>query len=95
MTPLFWRNVAVIALVTGFFSLWLYYYGLRFTKASVATLMELGYPLALTAVNWKFLGITLSAWQIFGALILLASVTALVITSGSMSQPVLEEQKGA
>ena len=95
MTPFFWRNVTIIALVTGFFSLWLYYYGLRSTKASVATLMELGYPLALTAVNWKFLGISLNVWQIAGALILLASVTALVLTSGNMSQPVLEEGKGA
>ena len=72
MTPFFWRNVIIISLVTGFFSLWLYYYGLRFTKASVATLMELGYPLALTVVNWKFLGITLSVWQIIGALVLLS-----------------------
>jgi drug/metabolite transporter (DMT)-like permease len=94
MTPLFWRNVTIIALVTGFFSLWLYYYGLRYTKASVATLMELGYPLALTVVNWKFLGITLNIWQIFGALVLLASVTALVLTSGNIGQPVLEEGKG-
>jgi drug/metabolite transporter (DMT)-like permease len=93
MTPFFWRNVAIISLVTGFFSLWLYYYGLRFTKASVATLMELGYPLALTVVNWKFLGITLNIWQIAGALILLVSVTALVLTGGSFNSTVLEEQK--
>lgn len=94
MTPLFWRNVTVIALVTGFFSLWLYYYGLRSTKASVATLMELGYPLALTVINWKFLGIKLDAWQIIGALILLVSVTALVLTDSSLNQPVLEGKKG-
>lgn len=80
MTPLFWRNVVIIAMLTGFFALLLYYYGLKHTKASVATLMELGYPLALTAVNWKFLGITLDIWQIVGALVLLASVTALVLT---------------
>ncbi len=86
MTPFFWRNVIIIALVTGFFSLLLYYYGLRNTKASVATLMELGYPLALTVVNWKFLGITLSAWQIVGALILLGSVTLLVLSSAKENQ---------
>lgn len=79
MTPLFWRNTLIIALVTGFFALLLYYYGLKNTKASVATLMELGYPLALAAVNWKFLGVTLNAWQIAGALLLLASVTLLVL----------------
>jgi len=86
MTPFFWRNVTIIALVTGFFSLWLYYYGLRFTKASVATLMELGYPLALTVVNWKFLGITLNIWQIIGALVLLASVTLLVLQTNNIEQ---------
>lgn len=81
MTPLFWRNVIIIAMLTGFVALLIYYYGLKNTKASVATLMELGYPLALTAVNWKFLGITLDIWQILGALILLASVTLLVLYS--------------
>ncbi len=83
MTWLFWRNVAIIALLTGFFALWLYYYGLKSTPASVATLMELGYPLALTFVNWQLLGITLNVWQIVGALILLSSVTALVLTGQS------------
>ncbi len=90
MTPLFWRNVFIIAMLTGFFALLLYYYGLRNTKASVATLMELGYPLALTAVNWKFLGIALNVWQIAGALVLLASVTALVLTD----KPALESLEG-
>jgi drug/metabolite transporter (DMT)-like permease len=79
MNPLFWRNVLIIALLTGFFALLIYYYGLRHTKASVATLMELGYPLALTVVNWKFLGITLDFWQIVGALVLLASVTGITL----------------
>jgi drug/metabolite transporter (DMT)-like permease len=85
MTPLFWRNTLIIALLTGFFALLLYYYGLRNTKASVATLMELGYPLALTLINWKFLGIALSGWQIFGALLLLASVTVIVLYENSNS----------
>lgn len=81
MNALFWRNVLIIALLTGFFALLLYYYGLKNTPASVATLMELGYPLALTVVNWKFLGITLNPWQIVGALVLLVSVTMLVLSS--------------
>jgi drug/metabolite transporter (DMT)-like permease len=86
MTALFWRNVLIIALLTGFFALLLYYYGLKNTPASVATLMELGYPLALTVVNWKFLGITLNAWQIVGALVLLVSVTLLVLSSSKENQ---------
>lgn len=78
MNALYWQNTLIIALLTGFFALFIYYYGLNNTSASVATLMELGYPLALTLVNWKFLGIVLDRWQILGTIILLASVTALV-----------------
>jgi drug/metabolite transporter (DMT)-like permease len=88
MTPLFWRNVLIIAMLTGFVALLIYYYGLKNTKASVATLMELGYPLALTVVNWKFLGITLGIWQIIGALVLLGSVTMLVLLSSKTGDPV-------
>jgi drug/metabolite transporter (DMT)-like permease len=83
MTPLFWRNTFIIAMLTGFFALLLYYYGLKNTKASVATLMELGYPLALTAVNWIFLDIKLDSWQITGAVILLISVTVIVLYGSS------------
>ena len=83
MTPLFWKNTLIIALLTGFFALLIYYYGLKTTKASVATLMELGYPLALTVVNWIFLGIKLDAWQIVGTVILLASVTAFTLIQQS------------
>lgn len=87
MTGLMWRNVFIISMLTGFVSLLIYYYGLRYTKASVATLMELGYPLAAIFINWKFLGITLSVWQIVGALVLLASVTVLVLTDKNSDQP--------
>ncbi|HYV33724.1 MAG TPA: DMT family transporter, partial [Candidatus Limnocylindria bacterium] len=90
MTPLFWKNTLIIALVTGFFALFLYYYGLRNTKASVATLMELGYPLAITVINWKFLGIVLDKWQIAGAVILLASVTALVLYSNKQDENIIK-----
>ncbi len=86
MTGLFWRNTFIIAMLTGFFALFLYYYGLRNTRASVATLMELGYPLALTAINWKFLGIALTPWQIFGAVLLLASVTVTVLYGNSETE---------
>ncbi|MCX6797365.1 MAG: DMT family transporter [Candidatus Doudnabacteria bacterium] len=93
MTGFFWRNIFIIAMLTGFFALLLYYYGLKNTPASTATLMELGYPLALTAVNWKFLGITLSIWQIFGALVLLVAVTIMALTAqnGEREIPINQE----
>ncbi len=79
LTPLYWKNTFIIAMLTGFLAILMYYYGLRNTKASVATLMELGYPLALTFVNWKLLGIVLSSAQIFGAFLLLVSVTIITL----------------
>ncbi len=90
MNFLYWKNTAIIALLTGFFALFLYYYGLKSTKASVATLMELGYPLALTFVNWKFLGIVLDKWQIMGTVILLTSVTIIVFYGNQNNQEQVE-----
>lgn len=50
-----WLFIAIVALVSGVFSLSLYYYGLQFTKASIATLAELGFPLAAVFVNAYFI----------------------------------------
>ncbi len=85
LTPLFWRNIIIIALLTGFFALLIYYQGLKNTKASVATIMELGYPLAITAVNWIFLDISLSLPQIVGGLILLGAITALSFENAKLT----------
>lgn len=74
-----WAFMAIIALASGVFSLFLYYYGLQYTKASIATIAELGYPLAAVVVNAYFiadiaqpgttLGLYLGQW--LGALFLL------------------------
>ena len=45
----------IVALTSGVFSLFLYYYGLQFTKASIATIAELGFPLAAVFVNAYFI----------------------------------------
>lgn len=76
-----WFFVFVTAIVAGFVSLLIYYYGLRSTKASVATLGELAFPLAAVIVNWKFLGATLSVMQIVGGLILLFAITRLTLVN--------------
>lgn len=47
--------IAVIALASGVFSLFLYYFGLQHTKASIATIAELGFPLAAVFVNAYFI----------------------------------------
>lgn len=47
--------IIIVAVTSGVFSLFLYYYGLQFTKASVATIAELGFPLAAVFVNAYFI----------------------------------------
>lgn len=64
----------VIALVSGVVSLFIYYKGLSQTRASVATIAELGFPLAAVVVNWIFLDATLTPVQLIGAALLVLSV---------------------
>lgn len=72
-----WLYVFIIAILAGFVSLFIYYRGLKFTKASIATIAELAFPVAAVAVNWIFLDAGLSVMQILGSLILLLSMTNL------------------
>lgn len=76
-----WFFVFMTAIIAGFVSLLIYYYGLRSTKASVATLCELAFPFAAVIINWKFLGATLSWMQIVGGAILLFAITRLSLVN--------------
>lgn len=66
--------IAIVAIASGVVSLFVYYRGLQFTKASVATLLELGFPLASVVINAIFLDAFLSPMQLVGMAILLFSV---------------------
>jgi drug/metabolite transporter (DMT)-like permease len=55
MTGTDWLFIGIIALASGVFSLFLYYYGLQYTRASIATIAELGFPLAAVFVNAYFI----------------------------------------
>jgi drug/metabolite transporter (DMT)-like permease len=72
-----WFFVFMTAIIAGFVSLLIYYYGLRSTKASVATLCELSFPVSAVVVNWIFLEESLTSMQIVGAIILVAAITGL------------------
>ncbi len=70
-----WLYIFIIAMVSGIFSLFLYYKGLSYTKASVATIAELGFPVAAVLVNLAFIpNSTISFIQIEGMLLLLAAI---------------------
>ncbi|HEY4488282.1 MAG TPA: DMT family transporter [Candidatus Paceibacterota bacterium] len=66
VSPSDWLFIAIIALVSGAFSLSLYYWGLQHTRASIATLAELGFPLAAVFVNAYFIASVPSEGTYFG-----------------------------
>jgi drug/metabolite transporter (DMT)-like permease len=72
-----WLYLAVIALASGVVSLLIYYKGLSEVPASVATIAELGFPMAAVLVNFYFLHDKLVPWQLVGMALLLYSVSQL------------------
>lgn len=82
-----WVYFVIISITSGVVSLFLYYRGLQFTKASVATLAELGFPLAAVLVNFLFIGDRLVSGQLIGMTILLLSVLQLSKESKSEVSP--------
>ena len=66
--------IIIIAITSGFTSLFLYYRGLENTRASVATLAELGFPFLAVIVNAAALGFFLKPVQIAGMILLLLAV---------------------
>jgi drug/metabolite transporter (DMT)-like permease len=86
-----WLFIAIIAVTSGVVSLFIYYRGLQYTKASVATLAELGFPLGAVIVNAIFLKAVLQPGQIIGMAILLYAIFQLsrVNASDTIAQPAL------
>lgn len=76
-----WLYVFIIAVLAGFVSLFIYYRGLRLTKASIATICELAFPFAAVIINWIFLDAKLDIGQIVGGLVLLFAVTKLSVVN--------------
>lgn len=75
MTPKDWFFVAIMGIVSGAISFFLYYRGLQNTKASIATLAELGFVVSALAVNAVFLGSKLTLSQIVAVVVLLLALT--------------------
>jgi drug/metabolite transporter (DMT)-like permease len=70
-------RVILLALIPGLLALLLYYRGLTGTRASYATLAELAFPATAVVLNWTFLGVGVSANQIFGFVLLWGAVFVL------------------
>jgi drug/metabolite transporter (DMT)-like permease len=69
-----WLYIIIIAVTSGVVSLFIYYKGLAHTRASIATLAELGFPLAAVLVNYFALRIELQPSQMFGMTLLLFAI---------------------
>ncbi|MBI2476101.1 MAG: DMT family transporter [Candidatus Taylorbacteria bacterium] len=69
-----WLFIFIIAFTSGIVSLFIYYIGLTYTKASVATVAELGFPLAAVVVNAIFINAPITFVQVIGMAGLLAAI---------------------
>jgi drug/metabolite transporter (DMT)-like permease len=88
--------IAIIAVVSGVVSLFIYYKGLQYTQASVATLAELGFPMAAIFVNWLFIpNSSLVPVQFAGVAILLAAIWGLSRFNGEAAENIPVEKKVA
>ena len=70
-----WKMLLLIVFSTGTVALFIYYYGLNRLPASHTTLFELFWPLSAVVIDWIIKGEPLSYSQLFGAVILLTSMT--------------------
>lgn len=68
------RSIFFMALIPGFFGVNLYYRGLGRIRASVATLLELAFPLCAVFVNSRFLSLHLENIQLAAAGVLLFAI---------------------
>lgn len=92
-SPDYLRFIA-IALSTGAVGLLIYYFGLAKTKAHVATIAELIFPLTsviigITSLNPYGAAQTLTVPQIIGILLLLLSITKISLSSAKKRAPIM------
>ncbi|MBJ7536245.1 DMT family transporter [Marinomonas transparens] len=60
-----------MAMLSGFIGMWFYYKGLKTVPAQMATLAELSFPVFAGVINWLFLDMGLTGYQIIGGLMLI------------------------
>jgi len=81
--------IALLALVTGLVAVLLYYYGLKRTTASVASVAELAFPVVAIAVGYLAFDATLTSTQLAGVVL-----TSLVVLLLPRRAPVLVADPG-
>jgi len=69
-----WSYLFIIIFSSGGVAMFLYYFGLKHTKASVSTIAELGLPLSAVVFDYFIHGKLMNATQFIGAAILLFAI---------------------
>lgn len=69
-----WAVFATIGLTSGSGAILLYYYGLRYIKASVATICELAFPISSILFDYIFNGSILSPIQWISVFVMIGSI---------------------
>jgi len=87
VTDVNWAVILVISLTTGSGAVFLYYFGLTRVRASVATICELCLPLSAILLDYLVNRSILSAWQWFGAGLLVGAILRITIESGENGDP--------
>ncbi len=64
-------NLVYMVLLSGLIGMFVYYKGLERIPARFGTLAELFFPVAAVALNWWFLDISMTSYQIVGAVLLI------------------------
>lgn len=73
-TPLNWTFLVLIGLTTGSGAILLYYYGLRFVRAGVATICELCFPVSAVLFDYLFNNHLISPLQWASAAVMLYAI---------------------
>ncbi len=71
ITPIQIGTLALIAISTGMVALWIYYRGLKETRASIATIVELTFPLTAVFIDYAIYGTMLATSQYLAAIVLM------------------------
>lgn len=74
ITPVQWQYLVGITVSTGLVALAIYYFGLQRVPASRSTILELTWPVSAVIVGYIFLGDRLTATQILGSIVLIATM---------------------
>lgn len=74
VTPFQWLIFIIITLTSGSMAIMIYYRGLRYIDASVATVCELAFPISSVFFDYIFYGKFLTPIQTLGACMLLFSI---------------------